>query len=336
MIGVKRTFLMASVLVLCTAGCLLPEGGGEESSPPCRERLRERGALMPLVEAGRRGADPADEAGREADLVWPLSGDEQRSGPLSDTFGPRIKVSEERYDFHRGIDLPADEGADIHAVADGEVRLAGMDEDYDNSVIQIEHRTPEGEPYYSNYLHVGDWRVEPGDSVHQGDVIGRVGVPGSGFPHVHFEIREGDVYRRNCVHPLSYLPYVDTGGGEIGRVAVTRSEGDGRTSFVVRLPDDELDMRRVGVAVRAPDGTVEVAEFDAVRSNGHYEAPSVLDSPDFRNDLRLDPRVFNTADDWYRLGVEFRELAIEPETAVMVFAEDVGGRQVREFACPSE
>lgn len=292
--------------------------------------------VMSLVEAGRRGTAPAAEEGPETDLVWPLSGDERRSGPVSDPFGPRINVSEERYDFHRGIDLPADEGTDIHAVADGEVRLAGMDDDYDNPVIQIAHRTAEGEAYYSNYLHIGDWRVEPGESVQQGDVIGRVGVPASGFPHLHFEIREGDVYRHNCVHPLAYLPYIDNGGAEIGRIEVTLSQAAGQTSFVARLPDDELDMRRVGVAVRAPDGTIEVADFDTVRSNGHHETPSSLDRPDFRDDLRLDPRVFHTADDWYRLGLEFRELAIEPEAAVMVFVEDVGGRQVRGFACPSE
>jgi murein DD-endopeptidase MepM/ murein hydrolase activator NlpD len=292
--------------------------------------------LAPLVEAGRRGTDPGDPRGAEVDLVWPLSGGERPVGPLSDTFGPRIKVSEERYDFHRGIDLPAEQGTEIHAVADGEVRLAGTDAAYDNPVLQLEHRSPNGEVYYSNYLHIADWSVEPGDTVQQGDVIGRVGVSASGFPHLHFELREGDVYRHNCVHPLSYLPYDDTGGGEIERLTVTRSEGDGRTSFRVRVPDDELDIRRYGVAVRSPDGSIEVSEFDAVRTNRRYEDSSTLDDPAFRDDLRLDPRAFHTDQAWYRLGVEFRELELGPEATVMVFAEDVGGRQVREFACPSD
>jgi hypothetical protein len=336
MVGAKWMFLVASVPVVCAAGCLIPGGGGEESPPPCRERLREREVLMPLVEAGRSDTDRAGDGAPQSDHVWPLSGDMRRSARLSDTFGPRIKVSEDRYDFHRGIDLAADEGTEIHAVADGEVRLAGMDDEYSDSIIQIEHRTPDGEVYYSNYLHLADWSVEAGESVQRGEVIGRVGVSASGFPHVHFEIREGDLYRRNCVHPLSYLPYEETGGAEIGRLAVTRSEEAARTSFVVRVPDDELDLRRVGVAVRSADGTIEVHEFDAVQTNGRSEDPSALDNPDFRDDLRLEPQAFHTDDEWYRLGVEFRELAVGPEADVMVFAEALGGRQVREFACRSE
>ncbi|MFB6375282.1 MAG: M23 family metallopeptidase, partial [Bradymonadaceae bacterium] len=153
---------------------------------------------------------------------------------------PRIKVSEDRYDFHRGLDLPAEENAAIYAVADGTARLAGEDEEYSDPVVQIAHQPDQGEVYYSNYLHISSWSVEAGQTVEQGDKIGEVGRSASGFPHLHFEIREGGFYRHHCAHPLSYLPYEQTDPPAIDRVRVDWGGETGRVAFSVQLPHTEL------------------------------------------------------------------------------------------------
>lgn len=58
-------------------------------------------------------------------------------GPISSTFGPRQLPSDTfRYDFHRGIDLPAEVGTPIFAV---EVIKAGVRPGFDDPVIEIRH-----------------------------------------------------------------------------------------------------------------------------------------------------------------------------------------------------
>jgi len=51
--------------------------------------------------------------------------------PLRSVFGPRPLVSEnERYDFHRGLDIPTPIGTPVFAIADGVVRIAGDNPSY--------------------------------------------------------------------------------------------------------------------------------------------------------------------------------------------------------------
>jgi hypothetical protein len=52
--------------------------------------------------------------------------------------------------------------------------------------------------------------VIPGAEVHQGDVIGAVGQEDATYPHLHFEFRKGGPEQRRSVHPLHYLPYLNT------------------------------------------------------------------------------------------------------------------------------
>ena len=42
-----------------------------------------------------------------------------------------------RYDFHRGVDIPTDDGTPLHAIDDGVVKLAGYHRDYSDGVIQV-------------------------------------------------------------------------------------------------------------------------------------------------------------------------------------------------------
>ena len=81
--------------------------------------------------------------------------------PLRSVFGPRPLVSEnERYDFHRGLDIPTPIGTPVFAIADGVVRIAGDNPSYSDPLVQLRHfRSGETSCssagcYHSNYMHL--------------------------------------------------------------------------------------------------------------------------------------------------------------------------------------
>jgi murein DD-endopeptidase MepM/ murein hydrolase activator NlpD len=198
-------------------------------------------------------------------------------GPISSTFGPRLLVSEGyRYDFHRGLDLATPIGTPIFAVADGVVRKAGSDPSYTDPLIQLRHYRPGhagscsggGGCYTTNYLHVSDWVVGVGDTVVKGQLIGYTGASSaSGFEHLHFEVRDAppqdpfSAWQRDAVHPLTFLPYPDSGAANI---ALTLDGADladplhPLLAATVAMPVGvELDLERVEAEVleRQPDGS---------------------------------------------------------------------------------
>ena len=141
------------------------------------------------------------------DTIWP-NGDITK---LSSPFGPRIKDSESRYDFHRGIDIPGNIGDPIANIADGIVRQAALEGDPENNfsstVVVIEHQmnTPilfQGiliSKYFSISSHLNSIAagIEPGVSIKKGQLIGTIGESGeTNFPHNHFEIRLGVICSR--------------------------------------------------------------------------------------------------------------------------------------------
>ena len=88
---------------------------------------------------------------------------------------------------HNAVDLSSSTGTPIMASADGEVIIArsgGWNGGY-GSYIEIQH--PNGTQ--TLYAHLSKVSVSVGDSVTQGQVIGKLGSTGdSTGPHVHFEI----------------------------------------------------------------------------------------------------------------------------------------------------
>jgi hypothetical protein len=62
------------------------------------------------------------------------------------------------------------------------------------------------------YLHLGSIAegVIAGAPVHQGDMIGAVGQEDATYPHLYFEFRKGQPREDNGVHPLRYLPYLNS------------------------------------------------------------------------------------------------------------------------------
>ncbi|MCQ2135803.1 MAG: peptidoglycan DD-metalloendopeptidase family protein [Bacteroidales bacterium] len=98
---------------------------------------------------------------------------------VSSNYGPRWGKR------HQGIDLPLTTGDPIYAAFDGRVRVSKVMNGYGNIVI-IRH-TNGLETFYG---HLSSRKVEFGDWVSAGDVIGLGGSTGhSTGPHLHFETR---------------------------------------------------------------------------------------------------------------------------------------------------
>jgi murein DD-endopeptidase MepM/ murein hydrolase activator NlpD len=103
---------------------------------------------------------------------------------------------------HTGVDLGADQGADVLAAGDGEViwvgygLYRGFDDPTDpyGLAIAIRHDFGhKGKQLYSIYAHLEDTYVWLGQRVKTGDKIGTVGITGhTTGPHLHFEIRLGN------------------------------------------------------------------------------------------------------------------------------------------------
>lgn len=100
---------------------------------------------------------------------------------------------------HLGIDLAAPKGTPVMAAHDGKVVYAGRDfHGYGRLVILEQDKT-----WASFYSHLDKVLVREGQSLRQGEVLGRMGRTGNARGvHLHFELRNN----RNPVDPLLYLP----------------------------------------------------------------------------------------------------------------------------------
>ncbi|MEE1239649.1 MAG: peptidoglycan DD-metalloendopeptidase family protein [Acutalibacteraceae bacterium] len=98
---------------------------------------------------------------------------------------------------HKGMDLAADKGTPIYAVADGTVTFSGYDKNYGYCVV-ISH----GNGLSTRYAHASKLCVSSGQTVSQGDVIAGVGSTGySTGNHLHFEV----MVNGTRVNPISYI-----------------------------------------------------------------------------------------------------------------------------------
>ena len=81
--------------------------------------------------------------------------------------------------------------------------LSSCGNGYGNYVI-IQHS--DGNYTLYAHLHQNSVTVKAGDSVRQGQVIGKMGSSGNSTGnHLHFEVREGANSYKNCVDPLNYV-----------------------------------------------------------------------------------------------------------------------------------
>ncbi len=125
-------------------------------------------------------------------IPWPVR------GRLVRRFGPTLDPATGLQDNNRGIDIAAEFGEPVRGVYRGVVRVAGALPDLGQTVA-IQHGS-----YTTIYAHLSGVRVEVGDVVNAGEVVGVVGNTGltaaEGY-RLSFEIR----YNRSPQDPLPWL-----------------------------------------------------------------------------------------------------------------------------------
>ena len=122
------------------------------------------------------------------------------SGAVSSPFGYREHPTTGTERFHYGIDLAAEEGAQIACFANGTVKAVGESSSYGKYLIVTHADGAE-----TLYAHCSAVTVSSGQAVTRGETIARVGATGMATgPHLHFELQREGTY----LNPVYYVACV--------------------------------------------------------------------------------------------------------------------------------
>lgn len=135
-------------------------------------------------------------------LAWPMD------GILTQKYG-NTGFRALGYNFHNGIDIAAPAGEPIYAAADGEVLYTDRSDASFGNWVAIKHdlKSKTGNnKIITLYSHMRSFRVSPGQSIKQGDLIGYEGNTGNttrklygperGY-HVHFGVYDAEGFGVN-------------------------------------------------------------------------------------------------------------------------------------------
>ena len=151
-------------------------------SQPSAEFQRRRPPELARIAAARAKATGAE--GWRQPFRWPAT------GRISGLFGAQRIYAGEPGSYHGGVDVAKPTGAPILAPADGVVILAA-DAPFtlEGNLLMIDH----GMGLNSAFLHLSKIEVVEGQSVKQGQLIGRVGATGRATgPHLHWGMKWND------------------------------------------------------------------------------------------------------------------------------------------------
>lgn len=123
------------------------------------------------------------------------------SGRITSPFGWRTHPIFNSRTFHSGIDIGGPNRGNIRASNSGKVIYSGWYGGYGKVVI-VDHGNVNGKPITTLYAHMDTIKVNKGEYVSKGQVIGLEGTTGySTGPHCHFEVRVNG--KPN--NPLNYI-----------------------------------------------------------------------------------------------------------------------------------
>lgn len=118
-------------------------------------------------------------------------------GVVTSPFGWRVHPDTGAEAFHYGVDIAADEGADIAAFADGVVGVVA-----DSAVLGKYLTVHHADGKLTLYAHCSRVTAVSGAEVRRGDKLAEVGQTGNATgPHLHFELRDGE----DWLDPARYL-----------------------------------------------------------------------------------------------------------------------------------
>jgi len=188
--GVRR---LASAVGLKELPSLHPSSGGAVFGK--KAAVEERGMLDEELRAIKSRANSLDTSLDQLNRKWEerlrILASTPRGlpaiGSYSDGYGWRKDPFSGEREYHTGLDLVAPAGTAVRATADGVVTRVGRESGY-GKMVQLSH----GYGLGTLYGHLSATLVRPGQRVHRGDIIGRVGSTGrSTGPHVHYEVVKG-------------------------------------------------------------------------------------------------------------------------------------------------
>jgi murein DD-endopeptidase MepM/ murein hydrolase activator NlpD len=105
---------------------------------------------------------------------------------------------------HHGLDFVTPTGKNVYATGDGTVTFAKYSRNGYGNEILIDH----GFGFGSRYAHLGSMKVQEGQKVKRGQIIGTVGATGRATgPHLHYEV----LYNSQPVNPSYYFDTTLTG-----------------------------------------------------------------------------------------------------------------------------
>lgn len=129
--------------------------------------------------------------------VWNMVNPLDNMDNITSPWGDRIHPIYGTIKHHRGIDIGADYGQPVYAVASGSIAYAGWAQGYGN-YIEIDH----GGGIVTAYGHNESITVSEGMEITQGQIIAYAGSTGNSTgPHLHFEI----LINGTDVNPSEYL-----------------------------------------------------------------------------------------------------------------------------------
>ncbi len=143
---------------------------------------------------------------------------------------------------HTGVDLPLAHGTPVYAAFDGRVRCSMYYKGYGNIVV-IRHASG----LETSYAHLSARKVEAGDFVSAGDVIGLGGSTGrSTGPHLHFETR----YEGYAFDP-QWLMDFETGTLRHGYFVLKRKYLSNTSKYYPESEDEEEEIYKTEEEDRA-------------------------------------------------------------------------------------
>lgn len=113
---------------------------------------------------------------------------------ITSGFGVRADPMTHAPSMHEGIDFVAPTGTPVRATAGGTVVRSARAGAY-GEMIEVAH----AEGFVTRYAHLSRRRVNEGERIERGQVIGALGNTGrSTGPHLHYEV----VYQGQAMHPV--------------------------------------------------------------------------------------------------------------------------------------
>ena len=137
------------------------------------------------------GISYANSTENKAEFIRPIEGETEKIFSMDSLI---YSETLQEWVTHRGIDIKAEKGAEVKAIADGTIKSIKTDPRYGISII-IKH-SKGFESVYACLLNEAQGLKE-GDTIKQGQVIGNVGNSGifesAEGMHLHFEMtKDGD------------------------------------------------------------------------------------------------------------------------------------------------